>query len=698
MHCPACQRQRPPSSRFCVVCGARLVSREVTEIEQEIARAEWLLAEAARWDVTLVSRADTARVATFYGQQVQWLRSELQVAKQTRRVAQAPAVTPMAEQVDHVTPLVEVALVTPAPQGSTAAERLPAVEQPLGAQPLAGPLDELAAPSHPAVEPLPQVMALVADVEEPSPPPARPADEVRIRRAGRSLDAAEPSVTVADPLEARATETVAERVVNEASSWSLVWKPFLTDSIGWFVGGFLILSGTFWFVADAWAGMTSTTRAGTVFGLAAMWTLAFFAWARFLLRRPTTAPAGRMLERLAAAMAPLATVAVGPAHDTPWLFWPMVLGWTVVTGALAQAPTRRVDPRSAGVVGLAFGAAALMMGVAPLVVGLGVQATWLVALPVGLAAFSSASGPREGEGANAFLLAAFGWALVLFAARLEVALVAAGLPLTLTLLAPMGAAAVASVRWLMKPAVKAADPWSVLVVVTQVAMLALSIDLFTPKPAFVVTALISAFTAYRFASQRISLASARWLPVAYVFSYLAYQRIDQLVPPVVREAFNALKRALGYETAPLPPSYGSVYAALFVVGVGVLALVWERSKDALRRHEGQVLLDTTAVASGLSSLLAVMSLSTDARPAVVATPVLAVATLLFALKTGRWWLTLAGTVGALGAGSASSRWSWRSSRCPPSPRTGRCCPSARCCCLWSGWSWAAPPPRRSPRR
>ncbi|MBL8919537.1 MAG: hypothetical protein JNJ54_11790 [Myxococcaceae bacterium] len=516
------------------------------------------------------------------------------------------------------------------------------------------------------VEGAPADMASVAHADSVS-----AASDTVHEQPGLSRQAAPPDETsaaeaagvpVVHPLEAMAPASAESRVVEAASSWSRVWKPFLTDSVGWFVGGFLILAGVYWLVADAWSEMTTLLRAVTVFGLAAGWTLAFFAWAKFLLRREVTAPAGRMLERLSAAMAPLATVAVGagtPAgqglvSDTPLLFWPLVVGWAGVSGWLAHRTTARVDARGAKAVGLSAGLAAAMMGVAPLVTGLGVHATWLVAVPVGLAAWAFASGPREQAGAARFLVAAFAWTVTLFAARLEVALVMAGLPLTLTLLAPTLAAGVASARWLAKPPTRAADALSVLVVVAQVGLLFASIDVFTPKPAFVVTALLGAATAWSFARERVSLNSARWLPVAYAFAYLAYQRIDQLVPQVVRDAYTALKAQLGYSTAPLPASYGSVYAVLFVVGMGVLAERWARSADPLTRREGRVLLDTTAVASALSSLLAVVSLGTDARPAVIATPVLAVMTLLLALRSGRLPLTIAGVLGAGCAAAALS--------------------------------------------
>lgn len=622
MHCSHCNRQRPPGTRFCVLCGSPLVARDEAEIREELSRVEWLLGELPRWDVTLVSRADAKRLALFYEQQVEWMRAELS------GVSQTPSVSPMTSPVSEV----EAPISAPPPE---------LVEQPSTTETLAPPEQLIASPSE---------LALPVEVA-----PESEARELPPLSQRRTLPSAH-------PLEAREPDAPEVVVVQQASAWSRVWKPFLTDSVGWFVGGFLILAGVYWLVADAWDGMTSLTRAATVFGLAAGWTLAFFAWSKFLLRREVTAPAGRMLERLSAAMAPLATVAINPTtgstqtaslmHDAPLVFWPLVLGWSAVSGWLAFRATKRVDERGALPLGAAFALAAAMMGTAPMLTGLGVHAAWLSVLPVALAAWAFSYGPRQEPSANQFLVAAFAWPVTLFVARLEVALLMAGVPLTLTLLAPVLAAGVASVRWLQKPPERAADAWSVLVVMVQVGLLFASIDLFTPKPAFVVTALIGAVTAYSFARERVSLNSARWLPVAYVFAYLAYQRIDQIVPPAVREAFNQLKASLGYSTAPMPASYGSVYAALFVIGVGVLASVWARSKQAMTQREGSVLLDTTAVASGLSSLLAIASLQTDARPALIATPLLGVATLLFALRSGRLALTIAGTLGAICAAGA----------------------------------------------
>jgi hypothetical protein len=632
-----------------------LVRRPDAEIQQELSRVDWLIGETARWDVTLVSRADARRLVQFYSQQADWLRAELTGVSSTQVEPRAPtrSMTPPALAVR--------------PDEATAVE--PEARRVDGSSPVGLPSSvEAPEPSEerrPAHDVAEASARASLEREAPAAAPApneeqRPAHDVAEAGVRASLEREAPAAApapktpaeVVHPLEAREAPGPDVRLVEAASSWSRVWKPFLTDSVGWFVGGFLILAGTFWFVADAWAGMTSTVRAVTVFGLAAGWTLAFAAWAKFLFRREATTPAARMLERLAAAMAPLAPVAMGPAHDSPLLFWPLVLGWSAVTAFLTRAPAQRVDERGAGPLALAAGFTALVMGAAPFVAVAGVHATWLVALPVALAAWAFAAGPRAAEGATRFLVSAFAWVLLLFAVRVEVAIAQAGVTPNLTLLAPLVAAAVASVRWLAKPATRAADASSVLVVLVQVAMLVLSADVFSPAPAFVVTALLGAWTAWSLAKERVSLASARWLPIAYGFAYLAYQRIDQVVPAVVREWYARLKANLGYSSAPLPPSYGSVYAALFVVGVGVWAARRSRRADAMSRREGEVLLDTTAVASGFSSVLALLSLGSDARPALLATPVLAVVTLGLALVTGRFSLTIGGVVAATSAAVA----------------------------------------------
>lgn len=147
-----------------------------------------------------------------------------------------------------------------------------------------------------------------------APPPAPPPVQERPMAVELTLPA-EPTPEVVSP--PQPPPLLAERVgpppPPRPSRWQLTWKPFLHESLGWFLGAFLILSGALYLVADAWAGMTSTFRALTVFGLVEVWAVGFAAWAAALSRKETTRAAAVGLRRIAALIAPLAVLALGPA-------------------------------------------------------------------------------------------------------------------------------------------------------------------------------------------------------------------------------------------------------------------------------------------------------------------------------------------------------------------------------------------------
>ncbi len=107
-------------------------------------------------------------------------------------------------------------------------------------------------------------------------------------------------------------QSIAARVVEETSTWDRLWRPFLYESIAWFVGAFLILAGTLYFVFESWAGMTSLSRSLVVFGMTAFYSVGFSAWGAFLARRAALRNAGRILGLIGSAVAPLAGLALGP--------------------------------------------------------------------------------------------------------------------------------------------------------------------------------------------------------------------------------------------------------------------------------------------------------------------------------------------------------------------------------------------------
>ncbi len=347
MYCEPCRVERLGTARFCVICGSTLLQRPREQIEADLARVRWLLAELPEWDASLVAARPRQYVIERYRQREKVLLWALAADEPAPTAVAPPSPTPA---VPHVAAAMPPPVRAPPP-------------------PVAAPSSQTAEPSRSSAE------------------PSRSSREQSREEASR---AAGPGPLLEVELEAPSLE---DRVVLEASSWSRIWKPFLNQSIGWFIGAFLILSGTFYLVSDSWSGLTSTLRALVVFGLAAGWTLGFSAWAQFLWRREATRGAARVLKLIGAAMAPLAPFAVGPvAKDSPLLVTALVLAWSAVAAVLALGVTRDLQKVGLRNVPLAMAACAAMMGLAPMIVGFHGAALWLMVIPVGLLWANSRSG------------------------------------------------------------------------------------------------------------------------------------------------------------------------------------------------------------------------------------------------------------------------------------------------------------------
>lgn len=591
MFCEPCRRERPHASRYCVLCGSRLVVRKAEDIEAELTHVHWLLEELPRWDESLVSQG--VRKA---------LRAHFEV--------QAG--------------LLKDALTLPAPAPTNAREEVAPPD-----------LVEPPPPAEPQV-PSPPVVDAVTPQEMPPQPVAEPSPVA--------------VVAVRPPTPA------------QPSAWERLWKPVLGESVGWFIGAFLILAGTFTFVADAWNGMSDSGRSLTVFGLTSFWTLGFAAWAKMLERREATAPASVVLWRISAAVAPLATVALGPV--TSWVGWPLVALQSLIAALLARKVAAHAwAQEDAARAHLETGAIALAMAGATVVLGTVARVTaaplaWLEMVPVGLALVAWRGGRVSASGRpERFSLVAMGYAALLYAVRLHLAF---GAEASWGLHAVMAAAAAGAALQLRPRSARAADAAAVLTVALQVTLLVPAF--FAAAPAFVVAALIGAATTTRLAWAEAEPAqakrAARWLGLTYVLGYAAFQRIDQLVPAVVVQWYQALKESLGYAAAPLPASYGSVYAALYVAAVGLWAARQRRSATddvaTARAETGLTCTTWGALAFGGLSLL---SLQADARPALVAVPLLAVTTLGLGHWTGRLALSRAGAMLVAVTGLVWA-WSW----------------------------------------
>ncbi|MFT3839894.1 MAG: hypothetical protein QM723_23105 [Myxococcaceae bacterium] len=615
-------------ARFCAVCGSKTVQRDDAALKEDLTRVRWLLGELPRWDSTAVDGDARAYVDKRYRYVERVLLSALEKKVEPEVT---PAVVPPAAPPKPA--------VTPSPSKGEGAQRAGGASLP---SPVVAPPEQkrfvLPDPPKPEVvapkPPPPPPPAPKPEVVAPKPPPPRPAPKPK-------APAPKPPAVPAAVLAAKPPRrTLDDRLAVAASHWHRVWKPFLNESIGWFVGGFLILAGTLYLVFDSWKSMGDAVRAGVVFGLAAGWTLGFTAWGRFLSRREKTKGAARVLKLISAMMAPLAPLAIGPALGAAWfVFIPACIGWAGLSAWLAAKVEPDYDAGSSPSLPTAMGLSTAMMGLAPLFSHLHASAEtllWLNVIPAGLLVVH-ASRARKTLAQRGFAFAAMAYATTLFAARLHYELGSA--VIAPSAYAPFVAiAAIALVR--MRTPGHAADLLSVSAVALQVA--ALAIGLFIGPPGFFIAAAAGTWTCWTLTRERLSN-SHRWLYGAYGFGYFAWQSCGQLVPGFVKQLAAQLRGALGYgASASLPPSYDAAYAAVFVIAVGFFAMRALPRHGGVRKLEAEVVLRCTWVTALLAGALGMAAVGSDVRPALFSAPFLAAFELYAGLKLDRPAHTRAG--------------------------------------------------------
>ncbi|MFL5358179.1 hypothetical protein [Archangium sp.] len=585
--------------------------REV--LEQELAHVHFLLGEMQAWDSTYVPKGARTYLSQRYERQARILLSV--IAESPAAPAPVRAETVQAPEVE---PAPEVETPAPAPEPV----RPPVVLEVAG---------EREAPSEAAA----RVARGFDEASEPASAPASaesvdgdPAREARYPHPdplpeGEGVEARLPPIVTEPLFEAPPPRTVTARIVEEVSTWDTVWRPFLYESIGWFIGAFLIVAGSLYLAFDSWAGLTSFSRSLVVFGMTAGYSAAFSICGSLLARREALAGAGRILGLIGAAVAPLAGVALGPLDSLSLegvplaLLLPLLLGWSVGAAVLVRKPAESFDAPSRPFVQLALVGTTLMMGLAPLFARVGALASWLDVLPCALFFVLSRRAvpePRNNK-ALAFVLAAPLYLMLLYAVRLHVALSAAGVAPSFGGYAPFLAFLLAAcLGFRQLPPDEAADSLSVSVASLQVACLALAAT--GSPPAFFFTAAVFTWTV--FGLSRGELPRVSWLYAVYAGAYFAYASAGQLVPGAVQALIDSLKASLGYPVSgALPFQYGALTAVPFVLAGSVLAgrllAREERTGSERDAQSAEVLLRSTAIASGLFVLLGHSS-GADLRP------------------------------------------------------------------------------------
>ncbi|NNC03153.1 hypothetical protein HJC10_09875 [Corallococcus exiguus] len=709
MYCPACRQERLGSASQCVVCGNRLAARARSAIEAELAHVHFLLDEVRRWDVHDVPPMVGRRLTERYERQARVLLSVL-----TETPIDALTSAPVELRNEAVTPptmgegAVALGPVT-LPTVEAAADEIPVAQAASADSQVAATAnvvaDDSASVVHAAVVDASVAHvaasdAAVADTAAASDASAAVPDasatpgatgasfhfnsldliaclgiaslsdasaarrlnsgrataESRARAVNEQRTARQLPPNPGEPfVDPPAPNSRTARIVEETSTWSRVWRPFLYESIAWFIGAFLILSGTLYFVFESWDGMTSVTRSLTVFLMTVGYSVGFSVWGGYLARRESLRKPGRILGLIGSAVAPLGGVALGPLGFgealhldgvRPLLLVPLLFAWSGVAAWLARKPIESFDAPSRPFIQLGLVGATLIMGLAPVAARVGVPAVWLNTLPCILFFLLSSKAtetPRKG-GALTFALAAPLFLTAMFAIRLHLALGVAGTSVPPGTYAPFAAFLLATcLRFRTLDEKRAADPLAVVTIALQVACLAGAIV--GTKPAFFFTAAI--FTGTLVSLSRGPLNRLPWLYPAYAGAYFSYASSAQLIPHALTLLINAIKTRMGYPpAAPLPLQYGALTAVPFVLAGLVLAFFaqrrGERTGDARSLGLADVLLRCTTWAA--PAFVIYSHLGPDSRPSFFATLALAAMSLGAGLLFKRFPLTAVGAV------------------------------------------------------
>ncbi|MGE6758523.1 hypothetical protein ACQKGO_10955 [Corallococcus interemptor] len=656
MYCPDCRQERLGSASQCVVCGNRLAARERSAIEAELSHVHFLLDEVRRWDVHDVPPHVARLLSERYERQARILLSvltESPIGTQAPEPVPAPAMGEGAVALGPVSlPPVDAASVE-APIEAPVAQSVSADVEVAAAADAGIPPP---ASSESAVRFTTLDLAAALGISPPNPgaQAARASAEPRARAVNAAARRLPPNP--AEPfMEPPAPNGRTARLVEKTSTWRSVWRPFLYESIAWFIGAFLILSGTLYFVFESWDGMTSVTRSLTVFLMTVGYSVGFSVWGGYLARRESLRKPGHILGLIGSAVAPLGGVALGPLGFgealhldgvSPLLLVPLLFVWSGAAAWLARKPIESFDAPSRPFIQLGLVGATLIMGLASLAARMGAPAVWLNALPCILFFLLSSKAtatPRKG-GALAFAIAAPLFLTAMFAIRLHLALGAEGTAVPPGTYAPFAAFLLGTcLRFRTLDEKRAADPLAVLTIALQVACLAGAIV--GTRPAFFFTAAI--FTGTLVSLSRGPLNRLPWLYPAYAGAYFSYASSAQLIPHALTLLLNAIKTRMGYPpSAPLPFQYGALTAVPFVLAGLVLAFFsqrrGERTGDARALGIADVLLRATTWAAPAFALYS--HLGPDSRPSFSATFLLAVLSLGAGLLFKRFPLSAVGSV------------------------------------------------------
>lgn len=627
MYCPTCRQERLGGFAACVVCGTVLNRRSREEVEQELAHVQFLLNDIAKWSDGEVSVSGRKYVRNRYQQMQRVLQTVLQTpegetaeVKSWQTPVEAPATTPLAD------------VVSPRPN-----EVVPPAAATHADVPLAAATQEAVPPSAAMNEVASPIPANVV-VPDGAPAPHREA----VVSAARGSP---PVAPLFPAFEVPHTPTPEEQVVEEASKWNEIWKPFLSERIGWFIGAFLILAGSFFFVAVSWSGMSELMQTLVVFGLTAVYSAAFSIGGVVLGKKPNFDSAGKVLMLIGSAVAPLANLAFLTAQGVERVVGaPVSFAWAAACAVLFGLVAKQVDEKTQRPMQALMFASALSMALSPLVVRFGTPMLWLNAIPLLLVQRIFRHDDQRSSEATWFAVCAPLYLTALFSIRLHIALrLGEALPPVATY-APFVALLLASVLRLRKlDSSRASDALSVAVVASQIALVFASA--FGEAPALFATCAVLGVTTWQLARGE-NVRRAGWFYGTYVAAQLAYKTCGQLVPGIVQGLIVQVKQTLGHAaSAPFPFNFDAVFALPFVlVGAGLAVRIFRKAEATNNARDlavAEVLLRSTAGAAVFYA--AVSFAGSDYRASLWSIPVYALLCLVLGQWLQRAYLVLTGS-------------------------------------------------------
>jgi hypothetical protein len=284
------------------------------------------------------------------------------------------------------------------------------------------PVAEAIGEAQPA-DPQPHVIVPPAPRPSPLPPTFVPRGP---RPQPQTIVPPRPAKAPAAPPPARGSAGELRAAVARYSAWREHVRPFLIENIGWFIGGFLVVAGSLYFLREAWGSFAQLGRQMLVLGTALSYAAGFVGVAFWLKRSHGLATASRAMAYVGLALVPVAALAASGVFDLNVLAWSIAAPLVVALAyPLLYLAAGLLDRELSAPLSRALVALAGLTAVAPAVAALSPAAVLLLPY-LGWAALHRASrAPLRGPGAPpsgtlAFHLSALAYSLLFLLGRSHV--------------------------------------------------------------------------------------------------------------------------------------------------------------------------------------------------------------------------------------------------------------------------------------